>query len=601
MKLTSLSIKNLRAIETLDIVLGNFTSLIGPNNTGKTTILRAAEILLNQIKPDPSEWRYGHEDEPIVVIGEFTSLEDWERDTPGISGLIHDGKILLRATATRDGNSSSLDYDAYTRPADIDGWTNKWTELSAQIKTVAVELGIDGRAWKTGANRQRVKEELAKNYSELITFGEPEWSSEHISITPALKQALPQAVYIHAVRDASDDAKPTAKTSFGLLLKRIVLPAIQGSEEYQNLLQAVQALSDKMRATGDDQLATISELAAKLSSGMSSIIEAKVVFKLDSPDTEKFVGANTGINIDDGTETPIQLQGHGAQRALIFAMIEVLAAQDAAVTGEHQRSTVLLFEEPEIYLHPHLMRRLKDSLTDIARRNDWQVGITTHSPFFVNVAEDPKSLVITSRPAPTAPIVKKQLLTDPFESTDGAYDYRIALRAALNFHPTVAEAFFARRVVLVEGDTELAVFRHSDGIHSLYGIEQLSQDTTTIVSCGGKWTIPAMARILKAFEIPFRIIHDQDRKDRDNVELQNVAPIDPYRANAKITESAAGAAIFIVNDTFEDILWPARESIHASDKPYRAWLRIKSIVEGRTPLEEVPELQDVFQFAFNWD
>ena len=63
---------------------------------------------------------------------------------------------------------------------------------------------------------------------------------------------------------------------------------------------AVQALSDKMRATGEDQLATVARLAEELSQRMSSIIEARVVFKLDTPDTDKFVGANTGINIDDG-------------------------------------------------------------------------------------------------------------------------------------------------------------------------------------------------------------------------------------------------------------------------------------------------------------
>jgi energy-coupling factor transporter ATP-binding protein EcfA2 len=585
----------------LDIALGNFTSVIGPNNTGKTTILRAIEILLNQDRPDLTEWRYGHEEEPIEIIGKFEDIKDWERDTSGVSGLIHDGKIRLRAIAIREGDSVSLNYDAYTRPAMIDGWSNTWSELSDQIKRVAGELDIDGRGWRTGANRQRVQEELAMSHSDLVEFGEPEWTSEHISITPALKQALPQAVYIHAVKDASDDAKPTAKTSFGLLLKRIVLPAIQGSEEYQNLLKAVQALSEKMRATGDDQLLTITELAAELSSRMSSIIEAKVVFKLDTPDTDKFVGANTGINIDDGTETPIYLQGHGAQRALIFAMIEVLAAQDAVRDGEHQRSTMLLFEEPEIYLHPHLMRRLKDSLTEIAEREDWQVAITTHSPFFVNVAKDTASLVITSRPAPTAPIVKKQLLTDPFSDTNGAHDDRTALRAALDFHPTVAEAFFAQRVVLVEGDTELSVFRHSEGIHSLFGIEQLNQDTTTIVSCGGKWTIPAMARILRAFEIPFRIIHDRDRKGRSEADLQNVAPIDPYRANVRIAETAGGAAIYIVDDTFEDILWHGEENVRGSDKPYRAWCRVKSIVDGETPLTEVPELQAIFQFAFNWD
>lgn len=601
MKLTRLTIENFRAIELMKIDVGNFTSFIGPNNTGKSSVLRALEILLNQVKPEPMEWRKGHEDESIRVIGVFEDIQDWERDTPGVSGLINDGRITLRATATHEGENVALSYDAYIRPAIIEGWAEKWSDLSADIKGMAQEMGMDGRKWQSSANKERVRETIIQQRPETVKFAELEWTSESISIAPALKQAVPQAVYVHAVKDASDVAKPVARTSFGLLLKRIVLPAIQESDEYTVLLTAVQALSDKMRATGEDQLETVTRLADELSQRMSAIIEARVVFKLDTPDTDKFIGANTRINIDDGTETPIHLQGHGAQRALIFAMIEVLARQDATNKDESQRSTILLFEEPEIYLHPHLMRRLRDSLADISGRSDWQVIITTHSPFFVNVAEDPTSLIILNRLYPTKLITKKQLLTDPFADANGAQDDRTALRATLDFHPTVAEAFFAQRVVLVEGDTELAVLRHSDGIHQLFGIDQLNYDTTTIVSCGGKWTIPSMARVLRAFGIPFRVIHDRDRKERTEDQLQQTAPIDPYRANARISDAAGEAEIYVVDDTFEHVLWPDEMEVKSSGKPFRAWQRVKSIVDGDVSIDEVPGLRELFEFAYSWN
>jgi energy-coupling factor transporter ATP-binding protein EcfA2 len=601
MKLIRLTIENLRAIELMEIDMGDFTSFIGPNNTGKSSVLRALEILLNQDKPEPTEWRKDCKAEPIRIIGIFEDIQDWERDTPGVSGLINDGRITLRATAICEGENASLSYDAYIRPTIIEGWAEKWSALSPDIKSIAQGIGIDGQGWRTSANKERVREAVIQQRPETVEYGEPVWTSENISIDAALKQAVPQVVFVHAVKDASDDAKPTARTSFGLLLKRIVLPAIQKSDEYQALIIAVQALSDKMRATGEDQLETVTRLADVLSQRMSAIIETRVVFKLDTPDTDKFVGANTGINLDDGTETPIHLQGHGAQRALIFAMIEVLANQDATIQDEFRRSTILLFEEPEIYLHPHLMRRLKDSLTDISARPDWQVLITTHSPFFVNVAEDPMSLVILNRADPTRRIIKKQLSIDPFAEDGGARDDRTALRAALDFHPTVAEAFFAQRIVLVEGDTELSVFRHTYGLHRLFEIDQLNYDTTTIVSCGGKWTIPAVARILRAFEIPFRIIHDLDKKGRDEEQLQQAAPIDPYRANARIRDAAGSAEIHVVDDTFEHVLWPEEMKGKSSDKPFRAWQRVKTILDGDISIDEVPKLKELFEFAYLWN
>jgi predicted ATP-dependent endonuclease of OLD family len=246
------------------------------------------------------------------------------------------------------------------------------------------------------------------------------------------------------------------------------------------------------------------------------------------------------------------------------------------------------------------MRRLKDSLTEISTRPDWQVLITTHSPFFVNVAEDPTSLVILNRLDTTRQITKRQLTTDPFEVDATARDDRTALRAALDFHPTVAEGFFAQKVVLVEGDTELAVLRNSDGIHRLLEIDQMDYDNATIVSCGGKWTIPAFARVLLAFGIPFRIIHDRDRKGRTDEMLQECHHLDPYRANARINDVAGDAEVYVVDDTFEHVLWPEVDEVKGSIKPFRAWQRVKSALDGEVELQEMPELKAVFEFAYCW-
>lgn len=603
MKLTHLEIENFRGIENLSINISDFISLVGPNNTGKSTIIRAIEILLNQVSPELSEWRNGHEDEAIKIIGIFDDIQDWERDTSGVSGLINENKIQLRARITRQDNKANpIAYDVFIKHVTIAGWpeSDKWSELSDDIKAVAGSLDINGTSWKVGANKERVRQSLIENKPELVQFGEADWTDKSISISPALKQAIPQAVIVHAVKDASEDSKPAAKTSFGILLKRIVLPAIQNSDEYLTLIASVDALAAKVRATGDQQLETVAQLAETLSNKISSIIEAKVIFKLDPPDTDKFLGSNAGINLDDGTETPINQQGHGAQRALLFAMLEVLASQNAATDPEKTRSTILLFEEPEIYLHPHLMRRLKNALSEISSRPDWQVVISTHSPFFINVAENPKSLVILRKDDVSGNTVIKQLTNDPFVDDEGTAKDREALRATLDFHPTVTEAFFANRVVLVEGDTELSVLRHSNNIHLLSGVTQEQFDSTTIISCGGKWTIPAMVKMLSEFAIPFRVIHDCDRKGRTDVELETVTPIDPFRANQRIQEYANGAEIYVVNDTFEHVLWEGIDEVKASNKPYKAWKRVQGICTGETSLDDVPRLKEVIQFAYNW-
>lgn len=599
MKLTELRVKNFRCIDLMTIKVTNFLSVIGPNNTGKSSILRAAEILLNQDKPEISEWRKGNESEPIEIEGTFGDIQDWERNSQGVSGLVQNGEIKLKAIARIEGESVSLSYEAFVSPVEIEGWSDVWGELGETIKNLATGIGLNGTTWRTAANKNRVREIISAQQPELITQLAPQWTNENISINAALKQALPVAVYVPAVRNASDDGKPGAKTSFGQLLKKIVLPAIQASDEYRTLLSAVNNLSEKLRGTGDNQLEEVKKLGESLTKRMSSILSASVKFRMDTPDTDKFVGANTGINVDDGTETPIHLQGHGVQRALVFAMIEVLAIQEATRGTDETRSTLLLFEEPEIYLHPHLMRRLRESLMDLSAQDNWQVIITTHSPFFVNVAEDPCSLVITSRISATSPPAHRQLATDPFIHEEGVYDERTALRAAMDFHPTVAEAFFAKRAVLVEGDSELAIFKHSSNIHEKMGISTEEYNSTTVVSCGGKWTIPALARVMNAFRISFRIVHDMDRRGRSDAELNAAHAIDPYKANAKISSAAGDSPILVVTDTLENVLWPQAANVTPSDKPFRAWKRIKEIAELENPHVDYPELKRIFDFVYS--
>jgi energy-coupling factor transporter ATP-binding protein EcfA2 len=676
MRLKSIRVQNFRCLENCELTLRDFTSLIGPNNSGKSAFLRAIEIFLNQTKPEPEEWRRDHEEEDIIIEGCFEEIQDWERDTPGVAGLVRNNEIRLRLVATRTPSPKgdivvSKHYEAWVRQEAINGWSDTWGGLDSQIKAIAQAPGleINGQSWKSAANKERVRQAIRVTRPDLVTYGEEFWTQESISIEPALKQAIPQAVLIQAVQDASDQAKPASKTAFGLLLNRVLLPALLATDEYGELQKAVGKLDARIRgkflfgigldfASGLDtctasaqlitefrgygehlsvqvqvvaedpgskwkivdanrgylirreqqalnvyaeKLASVRDLEQALYERMASVLEARAIIGFDLPDTDKVLSGGTSLKIDDGVETPIHLQGHGVQRALIFAMLEVLAKQDAIVGGApespRQRATVLLFEEPELYIHPHMMRRLKKALQEISESPNWQVIVSTHSPFLVDVASDPLSLIILRRPPRGCPEIR-QLANDPFGADEPSERDREALRAALDFHPSVTEAFFARRVVLVEGDTEVAVLRYSDELLTLAGVDEEKADNTTIVSCGGKWTIPGMARLLSAFDIPFRIIHDQDRQGKSNEELGNLPPIHPYRANARIREVAGEEQVLIIDDTFEHVLDMAE--IPHSAKPYHAWTRVRELCQNVSNLDHVPRLKRVVECAFNW-
>ncbi|MEL3971125.1 ATP-dependent endonuclease [Rossellomorea oryzaecorticis] len=601
MQLKYIRIKNFRSIEDININLYDFTSLIGPNNCGKSTIIRAIEIFLNQVKPSIDEWKKGCEDQEIVIEGLFEHLEDWERNTPGVAGLVNDGKIKLRVRAkiNPDGKAETS-YEAFIKQYEIQGWSERWPDLSSEIKDIAEELGINnGTQWRTKANRTKVEEKVTQERTDLAILMGEDWTSENISIAPALKQALPNAVVIPAVKDAADEIKTSNTTIFGALLGQIILPAIQGMDEYKNLIESVETLSKTLSGEAGEEVPIIKELTQEITTRMSSIIESKVKITMSTPDTNKFVGSNTTLLMDDGTETTIGRQGHGSQRSLVFALIEVLANR-VSNSDQNVKSTILLFEEPELYLHPHLMGRLKNALKSISNKESWQVVISTHSPFLIDVVDNPQSLVILNRNSSAESPFRNQLRVDPFIESGTAREEKNALRASLDFHPTVNQAFFAKRVILVEGDTELALFNHALKLHEYFDVSEEVYNNTTIVSCGGKWTIVPYAKLLCAFGIPFRIVHDCDRKDRSDDELEGCHAIDPFKANEKIRVSANGNQIFLVEDTLEHLLWEQGVVVPAKDKPFSTWKRVNELLAEESKLENFPRLRDLFNFVYNW-
>jgi len=217
----------------------------------------------------------------------------------------------------------------------------------------------------------------------------------------------------------------------------------------------------------------------------------------------------------------------------------------------------------------------------------------------IDLAEDPLSLVIFRRENSKTPPKAIQLKTDPFGQDEDSKRDREALRAALDFHPTVCEAFFAKRTVLVEGDSEMAVLVRQPELYVKAEVDLGKRQHCTVVSCGGKWTIPPIANLLKQFDIPFRVIHDRDKKGRSDAQLAETIAIDPYRANARITTFVSTGNVLVVEDTLEDLFWTAEERPKSSgDKPYRIWKRVKELVTSQEPLRA--EIKSFVQFAFNW-
>ncbi|WP_205514454.1 AAA family ATPase [Longitalea arenae] len=596
MKLKKISIRNLRGLQNIEFDTYNLTTIIGKNNCGKSSVLRGIELLCTGVKPDMEEF-YLRTETIIEIEGTFHELKEWERSSPAISALVYNNELRLKYVATisteeDEKKKITIEYFAFKEEEQINGWQDEWNELGTELKAIAQEMNIKtATQFKTKANKEKVKQIIRDKYPDKIVKGNATWSGESIPFNNSLQQALPKIIIIPAVKDASDESKysKTGKSAFGELMRRLILPQIQGEKEYENIIKAISALSDRIHS--EDGFKGINDINNKLSERLSRLIDAKANVKFDNPEIDTVISSSVGLRIVDGVhDTPIGLQGHGLQRTLIFSLLEMVGENEAAINDENSRTTIILYEEPELYLHPQMLRKLKEIFNIISISENWQVICTSHSPVFINVADVPKSLVILSRTT-IGNISLKQLTENPFDSSEVGKIERDALRAALDFHPTVCEAFFASKVILVEGDTEMAIFKHCPSLLEYCGVNVVSSLDCTIVSCGGKWTIPAVGRLLSKFGIAFKVVHDLDRLGKTDRELADLPAIHPFKANSRISIIVPSENIFICEDTLED-LWNGSKN----DKPYSAIRKSIELVKNKL----VPNrLVDLVRFVYS--
>jgi putative ATP-dependent endonuclease of the OLD family len=195
------------------------------------------------------------------------------------------------------------------------------------------------------------------------------------------------------------------------------------------------------------------------------------------------------------------------------------------------RRFVLLIEEPELYLSPHLQRHLFRVLRQLAQRGN-QILYSTHAPVFLSVDRiEDLALVRHTRDRGTT-------LFQPERLDEGE-----AFRVLSEFDSDRAELFLARAVLLVEGRTEKLTFPL---VFEALGVEP-DKEGILVLECGGKGNMLLFARICNACGIPYVIVHDRDAP-------KGQRPVDSERImNQQILEVAGRRRTVVLTPDFEAV------------------------------------------------
>lgn len=464
-KLTKLIIKNYRCIGSIPVVidLNEIVVLVGANNVGKSSILKAYELAMSQGSAKAN-----------LNLEDFPNNKVDEENLPEI-------EIHTRVFDNAPGD--------------------KWIETLANGDFIVKEKFT----WlKEGKPIRQGWDVELQDWSENVPWGAPNVANSR----------RPEPHKVDAFDSPEKQAEEIKKLLMQALNERVknykTSSSADGEEEndYQKLLGQVKDLQKRILDEAQEQ---IDEVNLELTTLISKVFpnyridfDAKAEDNLDSAINLFKAEAQLLMGPDNGYLSTIDRQGSGARRTLLWTAIKFISEnnQKAKPEGSISRPHLLLIDEPEICLHPNAIREACNLLYELPETGNWQVMVTTHSPIFIDFSKD-NTTIIKVEKAENGEIRGTTVFRPDRVNLDA--DDKKNLKLLNMCDPYVAEFFFGGKVIVVEGDTEYTAFNYiKKQKPELY-------NNINIIRARGKATIVSLIKVLNHFGSDYAILHDCDK------------------------------------------------------------------------------------------
>lgn len=457
-RLSHVQIRNFRCAQDLSFELSDYTPIVGKNNAGKSTVLSGVRWLLKG--GALTERDYGSPEEAVSVAGVIDGIEP----------------ALLEAL--NDEHRKRIEpYCGSGRLA------------------IRRSLGPVG-----GAARQFDVASL----SDDLDLTAADWVKNPTGIEAAIKALFPEPILIAAMEDAAEDVGSNkSSTTIGKLIAQLVTPVRDGHGD--DIAQALEVIRTRMGAAGEGRAPELAEADEGMNGQLATLFPGLTVrLHVEPPSVADLLKAGTVRVFEEGIETgrEIGALGHGAQRAVQMALIQYLAERLRDTGASTDARVLLLIEEPELYLHPQAIVRVREALRRLSVGR-FQVVISTHSPLMLELDDLPAAVLLARAPGQAA-TVKPSLRTGLRKVFDDAPSQSRTLMEMSNAH----QILFADRILLVEGQTETRLLEHT--FARVTGRPIDAERIGMVGPGGGAGQLLKCLKVLRAIGVSARALADLD-------------------------------------------------------------------------------------------
>ncbi|MDO8742761.1 MAG: AAA family ATPase [bacterium] len=601
MRLRKFKIVNFKGITDSCFDWEDLVAFIGENNAGKSSALQALKwfLLGSQLKDEKFFRDHITDGENAMeLIGTFEDLTEDEQQSLAVRGRMHGDSWIIKKRFWADGAPGEKEwqekYFSYSSQERFRDWPtpdNSWSAFPENYQPIIEQIPDRGTR-PNQQSREALKELVRAQRRDLIEAAEPAWLENPGgggNWKSNANSLFPRLIFIEAVHDASVEAVSREASAYGKILGLIVEKRMMQRPEVLELkarLDAVLRLFSPDPTNGNGQAEEIRDLENRINTRLNEVVGGIVSIETSEVDIRPILLPSTELMLRDkvdSVKTPVMHQGHGLQRMLIMTLLQILAEVQAEPTAENAtivpRTVILAIEEPELYMHPQMERKMRDALYRLASQDGIQVICTTHSPVFLDMGQKHKAIVRVVKDD-TRSIRFLQVKADLFTGVT-ANDDRNRLRLVTSFHPTINEVFFARRVALLEEQSAIAAFQKGSELIGLFQRHPHLRRDVTLIDADGKGNIPLFQQVLGHFSIPYTVIYDEDQGN----------PMAPS-ANARIESligTGSNSAYRVGPRDLESLLGYTA----GKDKVYRALQQVEK-------LNSAGSLPAPFLEAINW-
>ncbi len=497
MKLLSIKLHNFRGVLEQEVQFHSYSLLVGPNNAGKSTFIDGIRAFYEKdgfkFKPDKDFPFVKTTDDESWIELKF-SLSNAEHDSLADIYKVEEKKLRVRKlfqtkTKSADGKSAA---------GSIYGYKNDGT--------------LSDEPFYGAKNVQGGK------------FGD--------------------IIYIPAVSKVDEHTKLTGPSALRDLLTDVMSDVVEGGEAYGIFATSVETFASsilKEKTQDDRSLESFENSFNKLLEPW----QTKFSLRFPPPTAADIIKQMVNWDLFDefhGNAQGIDYYGSGFQRHFIYSLIQLGAQYVGKKAAKKAKDfvpslTLVLFEEPEVFLHPPQQEILARSLMAMANKDSWQVVCTTHSSHFVSrnadaipaivrvtrtegnveafqINDTDWSGIVTANKAIESIVYKYPKMQKKLHADDVRPEME-AVKHFLWLNTDRSGIFFANHVLLVEGPTEVALINKLIDEGKIKGADCGLQ----VLDCLGKYNIHRFMNLLGHLGIAHSVIHDDDNNKDEHADL----------------------------------------------------------------------------------